>query len=77
MGLPTNNGLRILETGDNSGDDVAFAADVVGDYGGLDENDSPRPDVRARLEGQALLDLRCGPGEGARGPIRVWYRLSP
>ena len=31
MGFPTNNGLLILEAGDNCGDDVASAADVDGD----------------------------------------------
>ena len=58
MGFPTNNSLLILEAGDSCGDDVASAADVAGDGYGLDEDDSPGPDVRARLEGRALLDLR-------------------
>ena len=30
-GVPTNNGLLILEVGDNCGDDVASVADVAGD----------------------------------------------
>ena len=47
------------------------------DGGGQDEDDSPGPDLRARLEGWALLALRCGTGDGARGPIRVWYRRNP
>ena len=50
---------------------------MTGDGWGLDEDDSPGSDVRARLEGRTLLDLRCGTGDGARGPIRVWYRLNP
>ena len=77
MGCPTYIGLLILEAGDNCCEDVVSATDVTGDGGGLDEDDSPRPDVRARLEGQALLDLRCGTGDGARGPILVWYRRNP
>ena len=77
MGCPTNNGLLILDSGDNCGEDVVSAVDVAGDGWGLDEDDSPGPDVRARLEGRALLDLRCGTGDGARGPIRVWYRRNP
>ena len=71
MGCPTYMGLLILEAGDNCYEDVVSAADVTGDGGGRDEDDSPGPDVRARLEGQALLDLGCGTGDGARGPIRV------
>ena len=31
MGFPTNNGLLILDAGDNCGDDVTSAADVAGD----------------------------------------------
>ena len=63
--------------GDNCIEDVVSTADATGDGGGLDEDDSPGPDVRAYLEGRALLDLRCGTGDGARGPIRVWYRRNP
>ena len=66
----------ILEAGDNRGDELSSSA-VDGDGSGLDEDDSPDPEVRARLEGRALLDLLCGTGEGARGPIRVWYLLNP
>ena len=72
-----NKGLLILEAGENYGEDVASAADVTGDDCGLEDEDSPGFKVRARLEGRALLDLRCGTGEGARGPIRVWYLLNP
>ena len=57
MGFPTNSGLRILEAGDSYGDEVASAADATGDGGGREEEDSPGPDVRARLEGRALLTL--------------------
>ena len=57
MGFPTNNGLLILEAGDSWGDEVASAADVTGDGCGLEKENSPGPDVRARLEGQALLTL--------------------
>ena len=71
MGCPTNNGRRILEAGYSWGDEVASAADVTGDGCGLEEDDSPGPDVRARLEGQALLTLLRGTGDGARGPMRV------
>ena len=67
----------ILKAGDNCGDEVASAADVEGDGCGLEDEDSPGPEVRARLEGRALLDLLCGTGEWARGPIRVWYLLNP
>ena len=77
MGFPTNNGLLILEAGDNYREDVISAADVAGDGWGLDEDDSPGPDVWSRLEGRALLALRCGTGDEARGPIRVWYRRNP
>ena len=72
MGFPTNSGLRILEAGYSCGDEVASTADATGDGGGREEEDSPGPDVRARLEGRALLTLLRGIGDGARGPIRVW-----
>ena len=36
---------------------VASAADATGDGGGLEDDDSPWPEVRARLEGRALLAL--------------------
>ena len=71
MGFPTNSGRRILEAGDSWGDEVASAADGTGDGCGLEEDDSPGPDVRARLEGRALLTLLRGTGNGARGPMRV------
>ena len=66
----------MLEAGDNRGDELSSGA-ADGDGLGLDEDDSPGPKVRSRLEGWALLDLLCGTGEGARGPIRVWYLLNP
>ena len=72
MRFPTNSGLRILEAGDSCGDEVASVADATGDGGGREEEDSPGPYVRARLEGRALLTLLRGTGDGARGPIRVW-----
>ena len=75
IGCPTNKGLLILEAGDNCGDEVASTTD--GDGSGLEDKDSPGPEVRARLEGRALLDLLCGTDEGARGPILVWYLLNP
>ena len=50
---------------------------MTGDGWGQDEDDSPGSDVRARLEGRALLDLGYGTSEGARGPIRVWYHRNP
>ena len=71
MGFPTNNGLRILEAGDGCGDEVASAADETRDGCGREDDDSPGPDVRARLEGRALLTLLRGTGDGACGPIRV------
>ena len=71
MGFPTNNGRLILEAGDSRGDEVASAADVTGDGCGREDDDSPGPDVRARLEGRALLTLLRGTSDEARGPIRV------
>ena len=71
MGCPTNIGLLIREAGDSCGDEVASVGDVTGEAGGIAEDDSPGPEVRARLEGRALLTLLCGTGDGARGPIRV------
>ena len=72
MGFPTNSGLRILEAGNSCGDEVASTANETGDGYGREDDDSPGPDVRARLEGRALLTLFRGTGDGARGPIRVW-----
>ena len=72
MGFPTNMGLLIREAGNSCGDEVTSAADATGDGGGLEEDDSPGPELRARLEGRALLTLLRGTGDGARGPIRVW-----
>ena len=71
MGCPTNIGLLIREAGDSRGDEVSSVGDVAGDGGGLAEDDSPGPEVRARLEGRALLTLLWGIEDGARGPIRV------
>ena len=68
MGLPTNIGLRILEAGDSCGDEVSSAAEVTGDSGGREEDDSPGPDVRARLEGRALLTLLRGTSDGPEVP---------
>ena len=65
MGFPTNLGTLIREAGESCGEDVASAADATGDGGGLAEDDSPGPDVRA------LLTLLWGTGDGARGLIRV------
>ena len=70
MGCPTNMGLLIREAGDSCGDKVASVGDTTGEDGLVDD-DSPGPDVRARLEGRALLALLRGTGDGARGPIRV------
>ena len=71
MGLPTNLGTLILDAGEIGGDEVASAADATGDGGSLAEDDSPGPEVRARLEGRALLTLLRGTRDGARGPIHV------
>ena len=71
MVFPTNSGLRILKAGDSYGDEVASTADVTGDGCGREDDDSLGPDVRARLEGQALLTLLRGTSDGARGPICV------
>ena len=57
MGCPTNIGLLIREAGDSCGDGVVSAADATGDGGGLEDEDSPGPEMRARLEGRALLAL--------------------
>ena len=55
MGCPTNMDLLIREAGDSCADEVVSTADATGDGGGLEDDDSPGPEVRARLEGQALL----------------------
>ena len=69
MGSQLNIGRLILEAGDSWGDELSSVEG--GDDLGLDLEDSPGPDVRARLEGGALrLGLGCT-GEGARGPTRV------
>ena len=65
MGFPTNSGRLILEAGDSCGDEVASVVDATGDGGGLEEDDSPGPEVRARLEGRALLTLLRGTSDGA------------
>ena len=70
IGVPTNNGCLILEAGDKWGDELSSAVGE-GDGSGLDDEDSLGPNVRTRLEDQALLDRICGNGEGARGPILV------
>ena len=57
MGFPTNLGLLIREAGESCGDEVASETDATGDGGCLEEDDSPGPEVRARLEGLALLTL--------------------
>ena len=57
MGCPTNMGFLIREAGDSCGEDVASVGDATGDGGGLADDDSPGPEVRARLEGRALLAL--------------------
>ena len=62
---PSKKWPLILEAGDRWGDELSSAAAGDGD------EDSPGPEVRARLEGRALLDLLCGTGEGTRGPILV------
>ena len=41
---------------------------MTGEDGGLEDDDSPRPDVRARLEGRALLTLLRGIGMGPEVP---------
>ena len=71
MGCPMNMGLLIREAGDSCGDDVASVGDATGDGGGLEDDDSPGLEVRARLEGRALLALLRGTRDGAQGPIRV------
>ena len=71
IGVPIKSGRLILEAGNIWADELSSAA--AGDCDGLgrDDEDSPGPDVRARLEGRALLDRLYGTGEGARGPILV------
>ena len=69
IGSQLNIGRLILEGSDSWGDELSSARG--GDGSGLDLEDSPGPDVRARLESGALqLGLGCT-GEGARGPTRV------
>ena len=41
---------------------------MTGDGGGLADDDSPGPDMRARLEGRALLALLRGTGMGPEVP---------
>ena len=42
----------------------------------MESEDSPRPEVRALLDGRALRDgLGCD-REGGVGPTRVWYLLG-
>ena len=53
IGVLVNNGRLILETGDRWGDELSSAGE--GDGSGRDVKDSLGPDVRARLEGQALM----------------------
>ena len=64
-----NNGRLILEVGESWGDEPSSAGG--GADSGRDLEDSPGPDVRARLDGRALLRHLWGTGEGARGPILV------
>ena len=68
MGCPTNMGLLIREAGDNCGDEVASVGDATGEDGGLEDDDSPGPVVRARFEGRALLALLRGTGMGPEVP---------
>ena len=53
IGSPVNNGSLILKAGDSYGDVSSSAKG--GDGSGRDLEDSPRPDVRARLENRAFL----------------------
>ena len=62
-------GRMILKAGDNGGDEPSSAGGSDGS--GRDLEDSPEPNVRACLEGGALLLRLCGTGEGARGPTLV------
>ena len=71
IGVLAKSGRLILEAGDIWGDELSSAAVEDGDGSGRDDEDSLGPDVRARLEGRALLDCLYGTGEGARGPILV------
>ena len=67
--IAANIGRLILEASDNRGDELSSSRG--GDGSGLDLEDSPGPDVRALLEGEALRrGLGCT-GKGARGPTRV------
>ena len=68
MGIPTNLGTLIREAGESGGDEVASTADATGDGGGPAEHDWPEPEVRARLEGRALLTLLRGTGMGPEVP---------
>ena len=67
--IKVNIGRLILEAGDNWGDELSSARG--GDGSGLDLEDSPGPDARARLGGGARRrGLGCT-GEGARSPTLV------
>ena len=62
-------GRLILEAGDNGGDEPSSAGG--GDGSGRDLEDFFGPDVRASLEGGALLRRLSGTGEGDQGPTLV------
>ena len=55
IGSPVNMGRLILEAGESWGDEPSSAGG--GDGSGRDLEDSPWPDVQARLEGRALPRL--------------------
>ena len=61
-----NNGRLILEAGDRWGDELSSVGE--GDGSGREIEDSPGPDVPARLEGRALLRRLWGTEEGAEVP---------
>ena len=64
MGCPTNMGLLIREAGDSCGDEVVSAADATGDGGGLEDDDSPGPEVvtgwGSYAHGEGSLSAQAG-----------------
>ena len=66
IGVLVNNGRLILEAGDRWGDELSSTGE--GDGSGRDDEDSPGPDVRARLEGRPSCVVSEASGKGPRVP---------
>ena len=68
--VPVKSDRLILEAGDKWGDERSSTATGDGDGSGRDVKDSPRPDVRAHLEGRAHLDRLYA--RGKRHGVLSW-----